>query len=412
MALPKIIPALADLTQDVAGPVPVELLYAWASGEQKADRAATLLDPFRVEGTVVASDTSGLSRLTKERDLLDVLAMISEPKQILHAIGVEIGGRPIGTWVADNTQVFYPPALPAATVVAAMSEAEQRIACELSIGVGMCIHRGTFYELGGGLYGEDSHVVEAVAEHHAGPGQILVTREVKDACGRACAFEAPQDLPGLPGVPLYALSYAPRLPHLIAADRHYPHPYPPEFFELLTRLRRSDPTDPARRRIYDMYLRQMIVVFISRARDMISEYGPTVLLDELVENVLVDAIVLGLDEARNHIAGVGGGIAILTFDSPRHALEVAHSLRARFAANGLAIKIGIASGPVLLFSNPRGPSGIAGHPVNVASKISEDAGIAGQIHVAADVAAQIPGLPMTNPFEILLGGVTLHGYTV
>lgn len=412
MALPKIIPALADLTQDLAGPVPVELLYAWASGEQKPARAAALLDPFRLEGIVVSSDTSGLSRLTKERDLLDVLALISEPKQILHAIGVEIGGRPIGTWVADNTQIYYPPTVHSSTIVAAMSEAEQRITCELSIGVGMCAHRGAFYELGGGFYGDDAHIVEAIAEHHAGPGQILATQGVRDACGRTCRFEPHPAVPGLDDVPLYLLSDADPLPPLAAKDRRYPHPYPPEFFNLLGGLKRADPNDPVRKRIYDTYLRRKVVVFLARSGDGGDDYGPATLLDELVENVLVDAIVLGLEGARNHIAGVGGGIAILTFDAAAAALDAAHELRARFAANSLAVKIGLASGPVLLFSNPRGPSGIAGSPVNIASKISEDAGIAGQIHVAADVAAQLAGLPTTNPFEVAVGGVTLHGYTV
>jgi class 3 adenylate cyclase len=412
MALPKVIPALADLTQDLAGPVPVELLYAWASGEQTPARAAELLEPFRLEGIVVASDTSGLSRLTKERDLLDVLAMISEPKQILHAIGVEIGGRPIGTWVADNTQTFYPPTVGASTIVAAMSEAEQRITCELSIGVGMCVHRGAFYELGGGFYGNDAHIVEAIAEHHAGPGQILATQGVKDACGRACSFAPHLEMAGLDDVPLYLLSAADPVPALAAKDRRYPHPYPQDFFNLLGGLKRADPNDPVRKRIYDTYLRRMVVVFVARSRDGSEDYGPAALLDELVENVLVDAIVLGLENARNHIAGVGGGIAILTFDAASAALDAAHELRARFAANSLAVKIGLASGPVLLFSNPRGPSGIAGSPINIASKISEDAGIAGQIHVAADVAAQLDGLPKTNPFEVAVGGVTLHGFTV
>jgi hypothetical protein len=71
MRLPRVIPALADLTQDIAGRVPVELLHSWASGAQDRLTAEALLEPFRLEGTVVASDTSGLSRMTHERDLLD-----------------------------------------------------------------------------------------------------------------------------------------------------------------------------------------------------------------------------------------------------------------------------------------------------------------------------------------------------
>src|ERR1044071_1724090 len=108
MAETKIIPALADLTQDIAGPVPVQLLQDWASGQQDVAAAQALLDPFRIEGTVVASDTAGLSKLTESKELVEVISLISRPKEIVHALGVEVGGRPIGVWIADNTEMYYP----------------------------------------------------------------------------------------------------------------------------------------------------------------------------------------------------------------------------------------------------------------------------------------------------------------
>src|SRR4051794_27385596 len=122
MALPKVIPALADLTQDIAGPLPVRLLQDWATGEQDIAAAEALLNSFEREGTVVATDTSGLSRMTQAMDLLDVLSVISGPKEIVHALGREIGGRAIGTWVADNSEMLYPAGIDPGTVVAAMGE--------------------------------------------------------------------------------------------------------------------------------------------------------------------------------------------------------------------------------------------------------------------------------------------------
>jgi class 3 adenylate cyclase len=412
MALPKVIPALADLTQDIAGPVPVELLYAWAAGDQEAAHAESLLAPFRVEGTVVSSDTSGLSRLTKERDLLDVLALISEPKQILHAIAVEIGGRAIGTWVADNTQVLYPDSIETPAIVAAMSEAERRITCELPIGVGMCVHRGAFYELGAGLYGHDAHLVESLAEHHAGPGEILVTRPVKDACPAEFRFVPRGTFAGTHAPEVFLLGEAPRVRHLEASNRRYPHPYPVEFFDLLVELKRAEDKDALRRRIYDRYLKQLVVVFVAREREPDRASRAPALLDELVANVLLDALVFGLESVRGHVAGLGGGLGILTFHEPQDALDAAQALRRRFTANGLPVKIGMAGGPVLLFSNPRGRSGITGNPVNVASKLSEDHGIAGRIRIAGNLAAQLPGLSAAEPFEIIAGGVVLLGVTL
>lgn len=411
MATPKIIPALADLTQDIAGPVPLALLYAWAEGEQDDARADALLAPFRLEGIVVSSDMSGLSRLTKERDLLDVLALISQPKQILHAFGTEIGGRAIGTWVADNTQVYYPPEVEAPKIVAAMFEAGRRIACELTIGVGISVHAGAFYELGGGLYGLDAHIVEALAEHHAGPGEIVATAGITARCGDGFLFRPREDLAVFGEIGIATVKAAPPLQQFAPEERPYPHPYPAEFFDLLVALKGSEDTAAVRRQIYDRYLQRAVVVFLARTRDDGASWNGAGLLDDLVANVLLDALVTGLDDVRGHVAGLGGGLGILTFTGAGEAFDAAQALRRRFNANGLRVKIGIASGPVLLFSNPRGPSGITGSPVNVASKISEDAGVPGMINLSADVAAQLPNLAGA-PFEIAVGGVVLHGITV
>src|SRR4051812_13225171 len=120
MALPKIIPALADLTQDIAGPLPVELLQSWGAGQQDLNAAQKLLTSFAIEGSVVSTDTSGLTKLTEQKDLIDVIAIISKPKEIVHALGTEIGGRAIGTWVADNSEMFYPANVKAGDVLDAM----------------------------------------------------------------------------------------------------------------------------------------------------------------------------------------------------------------------------------------------------------------------------------------------------
>jgi class 3 adenylate cyclase len=397
----------------MAGPVPVQLLYAWAAGEQEPAHADALLDPFRVEGTVVSSDTSGLSRLTEERDLLDVLALISEPKQILHAIAVAIGGRPIGTWVADNTQTYFPPSVDPPAVVAGMSEATHRIARELAIGVGICVHRGGFYELGGRLYGENADIVENIAENHAGPGDVLVTQAVLDCCPGELSFTPRDGLTAASqGAAVFALSGGPGMRLLHAPERRYPHPYPDEFFDRLMALKHADEPDRARRDIYDEYLKERVVVFIARSKAARGARTGAALLDELVANVLLDAVVSGLEGIRGRIAGMGGGLGILTFETSQEAIDAAQALRRLCAANGLVVKIGMASGPVLLFSNPRGPSGIAGSPVNVASKLSEDAGIPGRINIAGNVAAGLDGLDGADPFAVTVHGVVLRGLTV
>jgi class 3 adenylate cyclase len=274
------------------------------------------------------------------------------------------------------------------------------------------MHRGSFVELGGRLYGHDAALVESLAENYAGPGEILVTQAIRDACPAEFRFRRRDDLADAATAGVFSLTDAPRLPHLDAPQRRYPHPYPEEFFDLLVELKGSDDRAGLRQRIYDTYLKDVVVVFLSRAREQGGPGSAPALLDELVANVLLDALVSGLDGVRGHVAGLGGGLGILTFEAPQEALDAAQALRRRCAANGLPVKIGMASGPVLFFSNPRGPSGITGNAVNIASKLSEDRGIAGRIQIPGALAAQITGLDAAEPFEIIVGGVVLQGVAV
>src|SRR5688500_14179248 len=174
MALPRVMPALADLTQDIAGRLPLDLLRTWGEGAQEVGAAEELLSAFKMSVAVESTDTAGLSKMTGERDLLDLLALISGGKSVVHRMGTTVGGRAIGTWVADNTQLYYPDDVALRDVLQAMAGVQCRIADDGFPGLGMCVHRGAFYEIGGGLYGPDAHLVETIAEHHARAGEILV----------------------------------------------------------------------------------------------------------------------------------------------------------------------------------------------------------------------------------------------
>src|SRR4030095_13532279 len=61
-----------------------------------------------------------------------------------------------------------------------MVEAQARIAAETAIRIGMCVHQGEFYEIGGGLYGHHADTVEYLAERFAAPGEILLTQPVAE----------------------------------------------------------------------------------------------------------------------------------------------------------------------------------------------------------------------------------------
>ena len=410
MRFPKTIPALADLTQEIAGPVPVSLLQDWARGTQDLDSARALLEPFAIRGTIVASDTSGLSRMTREMELLEVLHLVSRPKQIVHAVGRAIGGRAVGRWLADNTEMYYPPAVAADTVLAGMAEAQARIATSARVKVGMCLHPGDFYEIGGTLYGRDAHAVEWLAEHHAGPDEILVTAEAlaRLAEPSACRVRARDDLAGWHPAGVFSVDASPRMPDLVATDVRYPHGYTDDFFRALLELESQPDPRAARERLYGAYQRERVIAFVVRERPARERDDLAAMLDDLVVDALLDTVVeetLGPEA----VVQAGGGLAVLAFRGAREALAAARELRHRFEQNGIAARIGIDRGPVLCFENADGPKGIAGDAINTASKISEDVGQAGKISVTTRVAAELDPLPGAEPFAVTVSNVRLTG---
>lgn len=104
----KIIAALADLKQEIAGPIPVDIVSKWSRSAKTPQQQKIILEPFERRGYLVASDSAGLSRLSGERTLLEVMKMVSEPKEIIYLLGRKIGGEGVGVWAADNSLMFYP----------------------------------------------------------------------------------------------------------------------------------------------------------------------------------------------------------------------------------------------------------------------------------------------------------------
>jgi len=400
---PTAIPAHADVHQDIAGPLPVGLLRAWAAGERTLERAMALLAPFRKEGTVGASDASGLSRLSQQRDLLDVVWMVAQPKQILHGIGTAIGGEAIGIWVADNTEMFYPASIPVDDVVAAMIETQARIAERASVMIGICLHTGVFYEIGGGLYGADARAAELLAEDHAAAAEILVTSELFSSLREpgAATFERRAELDVVHPAGVYRVRSSRRFASLGEDPRIFPHGFPDEFFAKLgaggNEPRTVSPNEP---RTVERF-----VVFLVRARTHHADDDLPAILDDFVADALLGTIVADSAGPAGHVAETGGGLAVVVYESGQPALDFAMLARERLRNAAIDVKTGIDCGQVLLFSG----TGIVGDPVNLASKISEDIGRSGRISISDRAAASMKGLSSTERFDTVISAVRVSG---
>ncbi len=79
---------------------------------------------------------------------------------------------------------------------------------------------------------------------------------------------------------------------------------------------------------------------------------------------------------------VAGPLGIYTFDDPAAALRFAREFRAHLAREGVSCRSGIDAGPVVVFDLSTGSKDIAGHPVNVASKMAQDRGKQGKLYLS------------------------------
>ncbi len=402
-------PGFFDLPPDAGQQLPLGVVAAWTRSAQTLEAARELLGPYTLRGTVVSSDAAGLTRLSKERSLIEILAMVSRPKELAHAYGRAIGGIPIGVWAADNTAMFYPDGVSPDHVVSMLLALLDRVQEECEVGIGVCAHRGEFYELGAGIYGLDADLVEAIAEDFTEAGELLVTDTVAVTLGQTASFELTLrgDLFERFGE-IHRVNDGPRLGGIEASDFHYPLPFTDEFYGGLAQFQRTRRTSVVPRPAY----REVTVVVIEPERED-REIPEVAALNDLAMAAAIKRIGTGLveDLSGTEVKSTSG-LCIYLFDSARHAVDFARKLREVLLLQGVALRIGMDVGRVLLFELGGDRRDIAGSPVNVASKLAQDAGRLGTIMLTVRVA-ELAGLPAVVAAQaIRAGGVTIEAVTI
>ena len=387
-------PGFFDLPQGAGETLPVEIIEAWTSAAQSADVARELLGPHTLRGIVVSSDSAGLTKLSRERPLVEILAMISRPKEVVHGWGTAIGGRALGVWAADNTQMFYPPNIEAARVVGAMLSVTDQVAKECEVAIGLAAHEGAFFYLGGGVYGPDADRVEVVAEEHTEGGELVITDTLArgmQGFGLLKREDLEQHFGGI-----FRVTSGPRVTDVTPKDFDYPAPFTTGFFEEITSYTRSGRPSRMPRPEYE----EATVVLIERERED-REIPEVAVLNDLALVAAMKRIGAGLlaDLHGSEIKSAGL-ISIFVFPQAAPAVEFAKAFRGTLAEQGIQSRIGIDTGQVLLFDMGAGAKDIAGSPVNIASKLAQDVGEFGKIYVS-EAAAKKAGLGgETAKFEV------------
>ncbi len=387
-------PALFDISSDIAGEIPIDLVKQWANSDLSDTTHESLLTPFIIKGTVVCSDSAGVSKLSGERDLIEVMKLISQPKEIIHAYGRAIKGKAVGTWFADNTQMIFSNNVDTKDLIHHLVAAQQEIK-NLTVQVGISVHNGEFIEIGHGLYGDDANFVEHLAESFTEGGEIVVTDAIKKFIDdEHCTIRDDLQL----GKNVYRLHYDTWQPKAKKVnDELYPIPFNREFY--------NDLYNKEITKIYERYAKNQIVILIN-----IKHPEDKLLLNKL-SNLALGNYYLQQIASNYPITTIksNGQLAIYTTQDTNAAIEFARDIQQVLLNNDMANTIGISSGEVLLFDLESGAKEIAGGPVNIASKLAEDFGENNHIYIHDSVKIPKEYKSISEPFKTIVSKVELRG---
>ncbi|MEO7652655.1 MAG: family 3 adenylate cyclase [Bryobacteraceae bacterium] len=386
----KFPPGFFDVTQDVSRTLPVDIIDRWTKNPQSLDAARQLLDPNRLEGIVVCSDSAGLTRMTANRGLLEILALIDRPKQLIQAYGSAIGGQAVGIWAADNTEMFYPHGIRAGDVVSMLLAVRDRIGKECEVHVGFGAHYGHFYRLGDGLYGASADRVERIAEEFTEGGEIVITSDLAAHLDprSGYAFAPRPDIPAAYGSNLRVVD-GPRCQQSDPPIARYPIPYSDKFYADLLRFANQPDDAQLLEEVTANYSRLRAVVLLERESDD-SDSPEIAVLNELALSLAMrkigGALIAKFDGLESKTSGV---IGIYTFAECASALAFARRFREALAEQQIACRAAIDYGDVLIFQLSGGLEDVAGLPVNIASKLAQDKGVFGKIYVSDRAARNL-----------------------
>lgn len=404
-------PGFFELSRDVARALPMELIERWTRCDQSVEAAFKLLDPARVECAVVCTDSSGLTRLTRARGLIEILAMINRPKEIVHAWGTAAGGAAVGLWAADNTEMFYPPCVKPETILSMLLSVMVEIQANCEVWIGAAVHWGQFFLLSDGLYGIEASRVEDLAEDIAGPSEVLITPEFASLLSPDHKFTLTkmEAIAGSLG-PVYRLDGGPCANDLMPEDIAYPVPYSPEFYADLKTFGTKTGTTVQMEELRRRYCQTRAVVLIEREREE-GDILEVAILNDLALSAAMGHLAANLlQDTGGKVVKISGPLGIFTFTECAPAVEFARRFRDAFLARGIRSRIGVDVGDVLVFELGGGLIDLAGMPVNIASKMAQDAGMFGKIYLTEAALHACPARENLSPLQIRFGELTVDAW--
>ena len=389
----KVYPNHFDLSDPVIDYLPQDLIQQWIASDRSNEMHEKLLAPYLRRGTIVSSDSAGLSALTQAKPLIEVLKLVSEPKEIIHAQGIAIGGEAIGTWVADNSLMFYSEEISPLEVTRQMVLAQKKIE-KVAVSVGIGIHYGEVYHIGGGLYGEESKLIEEFTENESKGGDIIISpstvKHLREPFDRLEAYQE-----------MFRLQYDNLDAQGVDGDNiDYPAPFDAHFQD---QIRQWDNNQPL---ILDEKHRPFVstvaLVFFYPSKELR-------LLDRFVQQLEVSQQTKEITAKHGvDLLKTNGLIGVFHSKDKEEVIACTKELHQIFSSRARTVNIGVSCGDIMLFSLEKGRD-LAGEAVNFASKLAEDSEYRGAILFDQTVSEAAKKQGITEAFSLSVSRLVLEG---
>ncbi len=410
-------PSFFDLTQDISRDLPIDIIRSWTNSDQSGEVAKKILEKTKVRGTLISSDSSGLTKMSQHLGLIEILGKINQPKELVYSFGIHIGGEGVGIWAADNTEMFYPESVPFDSILKMLATIRQELLNTCEVKIGLAAHFGEFYSLGGGMYGTEADWIENIAENQTEGGEIVVTEHLLEQVKskEELGLIEREDLRSHFGK-VFRLNGGQLLEDVPKHNPYYPVPYSKEFYDDLL-VYNKDTNQDFLKKMYEQYIERATVVLVEREREEEVETSDAHIHEVRLLNDLALSVVMKkaadavLPTYKGDEIKTAGPLGIYVFKESSFALDFAKQLRDNLLKDGVRSKIGIDYGDLLVFTTPDGHKDIAGMPVNQASKMAQDKGDFGHIYMSAEVAKQVS----TEGFfktTIEVSGVTIDQFVL
>jgi len=394
--------SLADIGQQYSGTIPVDIVKKWVIGKKSKHLQKSILSPFRKTGYLVSSDSAGLSKLSKEKGLVEMMKIVSFPKELIYAYGTAIGGRGVGIWAADNTQMFYDKNTTVEELIEQMAGVQHEIINLSSLQVGIGIQYAEYLEIGNGFFGHDADIIDEITENYSNGKDLLITEAVKEKLSKNFIRFITRILETEVEWPVYKFNYDGLGMAVKKTDNYdYPIPFTEKFYNYIRSREDFDDDDQKLKE----YLFEKTVVLIK-----IYHSKTKFFLDQVVDWVVMNDVLMEIkSEYDVEVIKSNGDLGIFVSDDVDEAISFAEAVLNDLRESKDPVSIGVTAGDVLIFDLPMGGKDIAGDPVNIASKISEDIDEMDSLYIHDSVKSVKKNLRKYIPFNMVKSHVEIKG---